>query len=115
MDEFVEHYSEGMKARLGLARALIHDPEVLVLDEPTANLDVIVSDEIHHIIRDLKKTIILTTHNVEEACRLSDRIILLDRGRVARTIEDPKAPEVRRILIDESRKRRRAAPEQDRT
>lgn len=104
MDEFVEHYSEGMKARLGLARALVHDPEVLILDEPTANLDVIVSDEIHHIIRDVKKTIILTTHNVEEACLLSDRIILLDRGKIARTIEDPQAAEVRRILIDECRK-----------
>lgn len=104
MDEFVEHYSEGMKARLGLARALIHDPAVLILDEPTANLDVVVSNEIHRIIRDLRKTMILTTHNVEEACLLSDRIILLEGGRIAHTIEDPKAPEVTRILIDESRK-----------
>jgi ABC-type multidrug transport system ATPase subunit len=104
MDEFVEHYSEGTKARLALARALIHDPAVLVLDEPTANLDVGVADEIHRIIHDLEKTVILTTHNVEEACLLSDRVVLLDGGRIAHTIENPQAVEVRRILIDESRK-----------
>jgi ABC-type multidrug transport system ATPase subunit len=104
MDDFVEHYSEGTKTRLALARALIHDPDVLILDEPTANLDVVASDDIHRIIRGLNKTLILTTHDLEEARQLSDRILLLHGGRIARTVDDPKHCDIRQLLIDESRK-----------
>ncbi|MBE9510598.1 MAG: ATP-binding cassette domain-containing protein [Bacteroidetes bacterium] len=76
--------SGGMKRRLNICMALIHDPEILVLDEPEAGLDpqsrVLVRDFIKSLKRD--KTIILTTHNMDEADRLSDRVAIIDHGRL---------------------------------
>jgi ABC-2 type transport system ATP-binding protein len=76
--------SGGMKRRLNICMALIHDPEILVLDEPEAGLDpqsrVLVRDFIISLKRD--KTIILTTHNMDEADRLSDRVAIIDHGRL---------------------------------
>ena len=76
--------SGGMKRRLNICMALIHDPEILVLDEPEAGLDpqsrVLVRDFIKSLKRD--KTIILTTHNMDEADRLSDRVAIIDHGKL---------------------------------
>ena len=76
--------SGGMKRRLNICMALIHDPEILVLDEPEAGLDpqsrVLVRDFIKSLKHD--KTIILTTHNMDEADRLSDRVAIIDHGRL---------------------------------
>lgn len=76
--------SGGMKRRLNLALALVHDPEVLVLDEPEAGLDpqsrVLVRDFIRSLAR--SKTVILTTHNMDEAERLADRVAIIDHGRL---------------------------------
>lgn len=82
VDEYVEHYSTGMKAKLALARALIHDPEIVVLDEPTAGLDPAMAIEIRKLIQSMGKTIFLTTHNLKEAEDLSTRIALLYRGKI---------------------------------
>lgn len=94
----VQHCSEGIKQRLALARALLADPPVLLLDEPTKSLDPLFQDEIRgwlreEIIERRGKTVILATHNLEEAERVCDRVAILDRGRL-RAIGTPA--EVRR-------------------
>ncbi len=74
-----------MKRRLSIARALINDPEVVVLDEPTTGLDPQVRHLIWTRLRSLKsrgKTLILTTHFMEEAERLCDDLVIMDHGRV---------------------------------
>jgi ABC-2 type transport system ATP-binding protein len=76
--------SGGMKRRLNLALALVHDPEVLILDEPQAGLDPQSRILVREYIRSLagNKTIILTTHDMDEADRLADRIAIIDHGRL---------------------------------
>lgn len=76
--------SGGMQRRLSIAMALISNPEVLFLDEPTLGLDVIARRELWTIIRNLKgkTTIILTTHYLEEAEALSDRVAIMQKGRI---------------------------------
>jgi len=81
----VRKYSNGMKQRLLIARALLHEPKVLFLDEPTRGLDPCVAREIRAIIADLAMegvTVFLTTHYMEEADRLSDRVAILHQGHV---------------------------------
>jgi ABC-type multidrug transport system ATPase subunit len=94
LDEYVEHYSDGMKTKLAIARALIHDPPILILDEPTLGLDVVVSDGIRRMISSLGKTVILTTHNMDEAKTLSGRVIILKKGRLGKMIHDPKGADI---------------------
>ncbi len=70
-------FSKGMKQKLAIARALIHDPEILFMDEPTANLDPESAKTVREFILQLKaekKTIFLNTHNLDEAQRICDRI-----------------------------------------
>ena len=78
--------SGGMKRRLNLAMALIHEPEIVVLDEPSAGLDpqsrLVLWEYIHSLSKEKGKTIILTTHIMEEADRLSDRIAIMDHGKL---------------------------------
>lgn len=78
--------SGGMKRRLNLAMALIHEPEIVVLDEPSAGLDpqsrLVLWEYIHSLSKEKGKTIILTTHLMEEADRLSDRIAIMDHGKL---------------------------------
>lgn len=84
-DKRVETYSRGMKQRIHIARALINDPEVLFLDEPTIGLDPEISLQIRKIVKELSdsgKTIILTTHYMFEAEELCDRMILLKHGNI---------------------------------
>ncbi len=89
-DDRVGTYSKGMKQRLSLARALLHQPQLLFLDEPTAGLDPKATAELHQLIRDLRaagKGIVLSTHTLEEAEALADEILVIDtrplfQGRV---------------------------------
>ncbi|MCL2870747.1 MAG: ABC transporter ATP-binding protein [Coriobacteriia bacterium] len=79
----VSELSKGMKQRLALARAIMHRPKVLFLDEPTSNLDPNTARGIHRLIEDLRdsgSTVFLTTHNMEEAVKLCDRVALLHKG-----------------------------------
>jgi len=83
--EKVEGYSRGMRQRLHIARALLHDPEVLFLDEPTMGLDPVGAREMRMTIRDLqsaKKTILLTTHYMFEADALCERIAVINKGKI---------------------------------
>ena len=82
-DEKVQGYSRGMKQRLHVARTLLHDPDVLFLDEPTLGLDPVGAREFRQVILNLqseKKTILLTTHYMFEADALCDRIAVIDHG-----------------------------------
>jgi fluoroquinolone transport system ATP-binding protein len=84
-DKQVSEYSKGMKMRLNFIRALLHDPDIYFLDEPTAGLDPIYAGKIKEIIRELKeagKTIFLTTHNMFDADQLCDRVALLHEGAI---------------------------------
>jgi ABC-2 type transport system ATP-binding protein len=83
--EIFQKYSGGMKRKLALARALLSDPPVLLMDEPTTGLDVISSRNIRDFIKnDLTKkagkTVLYTTHYVEEASQMCDRIGIMNRG-----------------------------------
>ena len=84
-NERVGGYSRGMKQRLHVARTLLHDPDILFLDEPTIGLDPVGAREFRSVILNLqsqKKTILLTTHYMFEADALSDRIAIINKGRV---------------------------------
>jgi len=77
--------SGGQKQRLALAMAMINDPKLIFLDEPTTGLDPQVRLEIHNLVqelRDSRRSIILTTHYIEEAERLCDRVAIIDQGRI---------------------------------
>jgi ABC-2 type transport system ATP-binding protein len=84
-DDKVGDYSKGMKQRLALARALIHEPELLFLDEPTAGLDPVAARRVHGMITQLsheRRTVLLCTHNLAEAQSLCDRVAVLEHGRL---------------------------------
>jgi ABC-2 type transport system ATP-binding protein len=85
-DERVSRWSKGMKRKLAMARVLVHDPEMVFLDEPTAGLDPIGTREVRETIRtmarDSGKTFFLCTHNLNEAERLCSRVGVLHRGRL---------------------------------
>lgn len=86
--EKVEHLSGGMKRRLTIARALINDPELVVLDEPTTGLDPQARHLVWQRLFRLKErgvTLILTTHYMEEAGQLCDRLVIMDRGTILDT------------------------------
>jgi ABC-2 type transport system ATP-binding protein len=84
-DAFYGTLSGGQKQRLALALALINDPQLVFLDEPTTGLDPQVRVEIHKLLEELKqehRTILMTTHYIEEAERLCDRVAIVDEGRI---------------------------------
>jgi ABC-2 type transport system ATP-binding protein len=84
-DKPIGSYSSGMRQRVNIIRALLHDPEIIFLDEPTVALDPQSTRFIWDLVKELKsrgRTIILTTHMMEEAEELSDRVCIIDHGRV---------------------------------
>jgi lipooligosaccharide transport system ATP-binding protein len=84
-DKQIRELSGGMKRRLMIARALINDPELIVLDEPTTGLDPAARHLIWQKLRELRDrgvTMVLTTHYMDEAERLCDRLVIMDRGRI---------------------------------
>jgi ABC-2 type transport system ATP-binding protein len=84
-DDRVSAFSKGMRQRLAIARALVHDPEFLMLDEPTMGLDPATADRVRRFILDQRhcgRTILICTHYMDEAELLCDRIGIMDRGRL---------------------------------
>ena len=78
----VDKLSGGYKQRVMIARALMHDAEIIILDEPTVALDPSVRRSLWDMIKKLKKTVLLTTHYLDEADYLSDRVCVLDKGKI---------------------------------
>jgi ABC-2 type transport system ATP-binding protein len=85
-DDKVGGFSKGMKQRLALARALVHEPPLLFLDEPTAGLDPEAARQVRQLIQQLShqkgRTVFLCTHNLSEAQRLCDRVGVMNQGRL---------------------------------
>jgi ABC-2 type transport system ATP-binding protein len=92
-DDYVERYSTGMRQRLALARALLPDPPLVILDEPTVGLDPQSARDLRDRVRELRRegrTVLLTTHYMEEADQLCDRIAIVDQGRIV-ALDTPAA------------------------
>jgi ABC-2 type transport system ATP-binding protein len=92
-DEAIETYSGGMKRRINIAAGLLHEPEILFLDEPTVGVDPQSRNAIFESVEALNRnglTILYTTHYMEEAQRLCDRVAIMDRGEII-ALDSPKA------------------------
>jgi ABC-2 type transport system ATP-binding protein len=92
-EDYVERYSTGMRQRLALARALLPDPPLLILDEPTVGLDPQASRDLRDRVRDLRRqgrTVLLTTHYMDEADQLCERVAIIDHGRIV-ALDTPAA------------------------
>jgi gliding motility-associated transport system ATP-binding protein len=84
-EELVKRLSRGYKQRVGLAQALVHDPDVIILDEPTVGLDPKQIIEVRHLIKSLagNHTIILSTHILPEVSMTCDRVVIINHGKIA--------------------------------
>jgi sodium transport system ATP-binding protein len=85
LDRRVGKFSRGMKQKVAIARSIVHDPKVILLDEPTAGLDVSSSRLIHDFIRNCKeqnKAIVFSSHSMDEVEKLCDRIIIIHKGKM---------------------------------
>src|SRR4029079_8963879 len=86
LDQPVRPLSLGQRMRADLAAALLHDPAILFLDEPTIGLDVVAKERIRQFLSEYNRergvTVILTTHDLEDIARLCPRVVLIDHGRV---------------------------------
>lgn len=83
-DSYIGSFSKGMRQRVGLAQALIHRPEVLILDEPTIGLDPAQVVEIRSVIREIgrDRTVLLSTHILSEAQQICDRVLIINKGKI---------------------------------
>ncbi|MBT3228778.1 MAG: ATP-binding cassette domain-containing protein [Candidatus Marinimicrobia bacterium] len=100
----IHELSKGYRQRVGFAQAIIHDPEILVLDEPTTGLDPNQIIEIRNLIRELgeSKTVIFSTHIMQEVQATSDRVLIIDQGQIAAqgTAEELKASVAGQMHLD---------------
>lgn len=86
LEEFADNYSRGMKKKLGLMCALLHDPQLLILDEPTNGLDPHGTQVLHALMREVAasgRTVLFSTHLLDQAERLCDRVAVVNRGQLA--------------------------------
>jgi ABC-2 type transport system ATP-binding protein len=83
-NKHIKELSKGYRQRVGLAQALLGDPDLLILDEPTTGLDPNQLVEIRHLIREVGKerTVILSTHIMQEVREMCDRVVILDHGQI---------------------------------
>lgn len=83
-DGYIGNLSKGMRQRVGLAQAIMHEPEVLILDEPTIGLDPVQIIEVRNLIRELgrQRTVLLSTHILSEAQQVCNRVMIINKGRI---------------------------------
>jgi len=83
-DSYISNLSKGMRQRVGLGQALVHDPEVLILDEPTIGLDPVQIIEVRNLIREAgkKQTVLLSTHILSEAQQICNRVLIINKGKI---------------------------------
>jgi heme exporter protein A len=107
--DLVRNYSRGMVQRLAIARALLHDPEILLLDEPDTGLDPQAAEMLHRLLSELSgragterpRTILTVTHHLERGLAVADRVVILANGRVAYEGETASlTPDALRVLYD---------------
>ena len=96
MDRRIGKFSRGMKQKVAIARSIVHEPKVILLDEPTAGLDVSSSRLIHNFIKNCKKqnkAIVFSSHSMDEVQKLCDRVIIIHKGKMVEqgTINELKA------------------------
>ena len=102
-DQRAESLSSGQKQKLAIARAIVHDPQVLMFDEPTSNLDVLASREVREFMVESKghgKCVIFSTHVMHDAERLCDRLAILHQGQVVASGSTAEVRGARRDLED---------------
>ena len=108
IDNRIEKLSTGQMQRASIARCLIHNPQIYIFDEPTLGLDIISSDAILKFMKEEKKkgkTVIYSTHYMEEAQELCDRIIMIEKGRIIMSgtpeeiMEDTKSSNIREAFF----------------
>jgi len=114
-DKRPEELSGGMQQRVGLARALATDPDILLMDEPFSALDPLIrrelQDELMRLQREKRRTIVFITHDVDEAFRIADRLAIMEKGTVVQTgapvdvLAEPATPYVRDFVADVDRTR----------
>ncbi len=115
-DKLIRHLSSGHQTRLNLAKALINDPKILFLDEPTASMDPDIADKTRKLLRIIKKdhslSILYTSHNMKEMEEMSDRIIFLHKGKIIAcgkpedVIEDFKGKDLEEVFLRVAREER---------
>ena len=110
---YIGNLSKGMRQRVGLAQALLHKPEVLILDEPTIGLDPAQVVEVRNIIRDIGKerTVLLSTHILSEAQQLCGRVLIIDKGRIVAE-DTPENLQARLVGAERSILRIKGDPEE---
>ncbi|WP_207061609.1 ABC transporter ATP-binding protein [Motiliproteus sp. SC1-56] len=118
-DKYPDQLSGGQAQRVGVARALAADPDILLMDEPFGALDPITREELQEQLAGLQsrlhKTIVFVTHDMDEALRLADRLVVMDRGRIVQQgtplqlLRDPASPFVESMLGGEDRGLKAAA------
>jgi len=98
LNQYVENYSSGMKMKLALCRTLLSDPKILFLDEPTLGIDVRTISFIIKKLNEIKKTIFLTSHDMNVVEQLCDRIAFIDRGNI---LKIGTQADIKRLMQDE--------------
>ena len=100
----IEQLSKGYRQRVGLAAALLHDPDVLILDEPTTGLDPNQLVDIRNLIKDIgkEKTVFLSTHIMQEVEAMCDRVIILNKGAIVadKTLKDLREEEEQTVIVE---------------
>ena len=101
LDRIIGHLSKGYRQRVGLAESLIHDPEILILDEPTIGLDPAQIRETRGLIRDVgrERTVIISTHILTEAEMICNRVLIMHRGRLVPEEEIARRREATAVLV----------------